>query len=286
MAVVLDALCGTSGGCAGRADVVAQAYSFIFSSSGSHVSSISFSFVFVPVRCCLHSGSSSGARGLRAVRLLAFLRYSWTWVFESRAIVSARSALLFDFILRGLAQPARSHGVCGTSIDVDVRVDLVAPVCVVAYVHGTPAFYFLLLQRVQEVLAALLVFACSMSDVDVLAPHFSLISRLQLWLEKFKFIRVKWIRTRRVRTHAISISSPRPFAPPFHFRSALHVFERSWGYRVRVQPENAGISLDVSSWCRRSPRLRWLGASGGFRMGVVPRFATVLFPFASVPVFA
>ena len=66
----------------------------------------------------------------------------------------------------------------------------------------------------------------------------------------------------------------------------LRIFERSWYYRVRVQSENAGISLDVSSWCRRSPRLRWLGASGGFRMGVVPRFATVLFPFASVPVFA
>ena len=112
------------------------------SSSRSHVSSFSFVsfsfwllfvFVFVPVRCCLHSGSSSSARGLRAVRLLAFLRYSWTWVFESRAIVSARSALLFDFILRGLAQPARSHGVCGTSIDVAVRVDLFALACVVAY---------------------------------------------------------------------------------------------------------------------------------------------------------
>lgn len=115
----------------------------VLMSSFSFISfSFWFSFVFVSVCCCLHSGSSSGTRGLRAVQLLAFLRYSWTWVFESRAVVFALSAFLFDFILRGLDQPARSHGVCGTSIDVAVRVDFVALVCVVACVLARLAFIF------------------------------------------------------------------------------------------------------------------------------------------------
>ena len=112
--------------------------------------------------------------------------------------------------------------------------------------------------------------ACAPSQLDL--------AYLRLWPEKFKLVSVKWRRTRRVRTHAISKSSPR-FPSIFAQFARLRIFERSWGYRVRVQSENAGISLDVRSWRHRSPRLRWLGASGGFRMGVAPRFATVLFLF-------
>ena len=149
-----------------------------FHSSRSRFGSCSFSFSFPFVVVCTVVQVAALAVFVPFDCSLFFVIHG-RGVFESRAIVSARSALLFDFILRGLAQPARSHGVCGTSINVAVRVDLVAPVCVVAYVHCTPGLLFsssLTGAGVARGLVGLCVF--DVRRRHVLAPHPSLISRI------------------------------------------------------------------------------------------------------------